>query len=413
MPTEVFFIAVVFVNAYTAFWSAYILAGQKKVKSAYAALLPSSIAVVVYLLTGTMFVYIAIVVLVLIGFFCVLYLSKRNWCVSAVSVMIALSLSMSEQLLLAILHFGAMKALLASFVILFVPLLLWLGKIVIFPEDYILTKDQKKTMLTQRFYFFPGLVLLIAWQVFLLSPAISLSAYLLAFTLLFQFVILVQLRQQVRGFQERIENIIDKQYQAELLNFMQVIRSQRHDFNFHIQTIYGMIEGGQFEECKAYVSSMMKTVKSTNDILPLYHPATCALLNTFREMALQKGLQMEIEIHDNLQFIASSVFETNTILGNLLQNAIDELELHPENESRVIKLLIIKRGRNNIIKVSNQCHLTPEEMSRVFMPGFTTKKSHEGLGLANALRVAEKYDGTVYPEFENQIVHFIARLPMQ
>ncbi len=217
----------------------------------------------------------------------------------------------------------------------------------------------------------------------------------------------------MQSLQERIENIIDKQYQADLLSFMQVIRSQRHDFNFHTQTIYGMIENGQFDECKDYVSSMMTTVKVTNDILPLYQPATSALLNTFREMALQKGLQMDIEIHDNLQFIASPVFETNTILGNLLQNAIDELELHPENESRVIKLLIIKRGSYNIIKVSNQCHLTPEEMSKIFMPGFTTKRAHEGLGLANALRVAEKYDGTVYPEFEGRTVHFIARLPLR
>lgn len=223
----------------------------------------------------------------------------------------------------------------------------------------------------------------------------------------------MQLWQQVRLFRERIENIIDKEYQSELLNFMRVIRSQRHDFNFHTQTIYGMIENGQYEECKEYVHSMMETVKSTNDILPLYNPATSALLNTFSEMAIQKGLQIEIEIHDNLQFISSSVYETNTIIGNLLQNAIDELELHPENESRVIKLLIIKRGQNNIIKVSNQCHLSPKEMSRVFMPGFTTKKSHEGLGLANALHIAEKYGGTVYPEFENQTVHFIAKLPIK
>ena len=158
---------------------------------------------------------------------------------------------------------------------------------------------------------------------------------------------------------------------------------------------------------------MMSTISSTNNLLPLFHPATSALLNTFQEAALQKGLQLEVEIHDNLQFIASSVFETNTILGNLLQNAIDELELHPEMESRTIHLLIIKRGRNNIIKVSNQCHLTPEEMSSIFQPGFTTKNSHEGLGLTNALRVAEKYDGTVYPEFDNQTVHFIARIPLQ
>lgn len=416
MAEEMFFMAAVFLITFSAFWSAYILAGQEKVKSAYAALLPSVVSVFVHLLRGTVFVFAAIAVWIVIGFFCAIYLSEKSWCVSAVTVMIALSLCLSGQLIMAMLNFDSMIAEMPMFVSsagLLVPLLLWLGQVVIFPKDYILTKNQKKVMLTQRFFFFPELVLLLAWQVYLLCFVTRLSGYLIGFTLLWQFVALLQLGQQVRSLQKRVENIIDKQYQAELLNFMQVIRSQRHDFNFHTQTIYGMIESGQFEECKAYVSSMMKNVQSTNDILPLYHPATSALLNTFQEMAMQKGLQIEIEIHDNLQFAAPSVFEMNTILGNLLQNAIDELELHPENESRVIHLLIIKRGRYNMIKVSNPCHLPPEEMSRIFMPGFTTKKSHEGLGLANALRIAEKYDGTVYPEFENQTVHLIARLPMR
>ena len=434
MPTGALYAFSVFLIAFAGFWSAYILGGQKNAKALYTALLPAACATMAVFFEGNAGKWmcaVAIIATVLAGYFGALYLSERNYCVSAVTLMIALSLCMSAQLVLSLLSLSKVQTLLVACACLLGPLFLYLAKVTIFPNDYILTREQKKNFFAKQIFFFPGLALLLAWQVLLLSPALGggsarsvssslsqspalgQSVYLVIFTLLLQIVVLVQLKQQVQSLQERIENIIDKQYQADLLSFMQVIRSQRHDFNFHTQTIYGMIENGQFDECKDYVSSMMTTVKVTNDILPLYQPATSALLNTFREMALQKGLQMDIEIHDNLQFIASPVFETNTILGNLLQNAIDELELHPENESRVIKLLIIKRGSYNIIKVSNQCHLTPEEMSKIFMPGFTTKRAHEGLGLANALRVAEKYDGTVYPEFEGRTVHFIARLPLR
>ena len=444
MPTGALYAFSVFLIAFAGFWSAYILGGQKNAKALYTALLPAACATMAVFFEGNAGKWmcaVAIIATVIAGYLGALYLSERNYCVSAVTLMIALSLCMSAQLVLSLLSLSKVQTLLVACACLLGPLFLYLAKVTIFPNDYILTREQKKNFLKKQIFFFPGLALLLAWQVLLLSPALGggsarsvssslsqshalgstlesstasgQSVYLVIFTLLLQIVVLVQLKQQVQSLQERIENIIDKQYQADLLSFMQVIRSQRHDFNFHTQTIYGMIENGQFDECKDYVSSMMTTVKVTNDILPLYQPATSALLNTFREMALQKGLQMDIEIHDNLQFIASPVFETNTILGNLLQNAIDELELHPENESRVIKLLIIKRGSYNIIKVSNQCHLTPEEMSKIFMPGFTTKRAHEGLGLANALRVAEKYDGTVYPEFEGRTVHFIARLPLR
>ena len=413
MAATVFSVVKIVVFTYAAFLSAYLLTWQRAMKAAYASLIPAILSLPLAFFSNlAITVPIAIFVSVS-AFVLAFYLSDKNWCTSAVFVLIALNICFSNQVILAFFQSSRQSVLILFGILVLLPFLLWLGNLSIFSEDYILTKDQKEEVKFQQLYFFPGLTLLLLWQIFLLSPLITLSVYLLIFTLLIHVVVLMQLRQQVHNLQQKMEQVIDKQYQTELLNFMRIIRSQRHDFNFHIQTIYGMIENGKYEECKEYANSMMSTISSTNNLLPLFHPATSALLNTFQEAALQKGLQLEVEIHDNLQFIASSVFETNTILGNLLQNAIDELELHPEMESRTIHLLIIKRGRNNIIKVSNQCHLTPEEMSSIFQPGFTTKNSHEGLGLTNALRVAEKYDGTVYPEFDNQTVHFIARIPLQ
>ena len=405
-----------FLIAYSSYLAAFALAGQDKKQSACWAVLPALIAIAAFLMPWQAAAYVAAVMPALSGLFVLLRLSKRNIVLSLAGVLLAVSFCLLGQILQAAFLVHTWQMLLEGLAYLLFAGILILFGITIFPENYILTKEQKKGMVHRQAYFFPAPVLLIAWQLFFLTSMDALRARILplfVFTVLLHITVLLLLRQQVQSMQERIENIIDKQYQAELLNFMQVIRSQRHDFNFHTQTICGMIESGRFDECKAYIQSMLQTVNSTNDILPLYHPAASALLNTFREMALQKGLQMDIEIHDNLQFISTGVYETNTILGNLLQNAIDELELHPEIESRTIHVLILKRGRNNILKVSNDCHLAPEEMSKIFLPGFTTKRSHEGLGLANALRIAEKHDGTVYPEFEGQTVHFIAKIPMK
>ena len=413
MPTEIFRFAAVFLAAYAAFLTAYFLAGRDRVKSLYAALAPSVAALLVYLLSETAFVYAAVALTAAVGFLAVFFISEKNPFLSAATLFVALSFCMSMQLAAAFFDPGDTAALISAALCLVFPLLTALFGAVIFPSGYILTKQQKKSVFSRQFFFFPGLCLLLILQILLLCGAVELSVYSLAFALIFHIFVLVLLKMQVKSFKERIESLIDKQYQAELLNFMRIIRSQRHDFNFHMQTIYGMIESGRYDECRDYVNSMMKTVRSTNELLPLASPAASALLNTFSEMAMQKGLRLEIEIHDNLQFISTSVYETNTILGNLLQNAVDELELHPENKCRVINLLIIKRGKYNIIKVSNECHLPPDEMSRVFTPGFTTKKSHEGLGLASALRTAEKYDGTVYPEFEGKNVSFIAKIPMK
>lgn len=218
--------------------------------------------------------------------------------------------------------------------------------------------------------------------------------------------------RMIRAAYERLETIVDKQYQAELLNFMQVIRSQRHDFNFHMQAVAGMIENREYEKCGEYVRAMVKNAERFNDVLPLRDPAISALLNTFREIAISRGVQMDIRIQEQMEDLPCTVYEINAILGNLLQNAIDETEKN-ESGRRWITLLIMRRSRRHIIKVSNPCEKTPEDYENIFHPGYSTKSSHEGIGLVTVRRIAEKYGGTVYLEHDPGVVHFIARLPVK
>lgn len=230
----------------------------------------------------------------------------------------------------------------------------------------------------------------------------------LLFTLAALLTLLLFARRLTHSAVERIEALIDKQYQAELLNFMQIIRSQRHDFNFHLQAISGMLEGGRCRECQEYVQQMAKSTSVMNEVLPLRNPATSAMLNSFREIALQKQIRFDISIRNDLSRFPCSVYETNTIIGNLIQNAIDEVEKHPSR--RYIDLLILKRGGDIILKVTNPCSRTPDEFKDIFRPGYSTKPSHEGIGLTTVSRLAARYGGSVHLEFASGAVSFIVRI---
>lgn len=217
-------------------------------------------------------------------------------------------------------------------------------------------------------------------------------------------------RRSVLSAYERVETLIDKQYQAELLNFMQAIRAQRHDFNFHMQAVAGMIEGGRYEECGAYVREMVRNVERLNDVLPLDNPVIGAQVNAFRELAASRQIRLEVQALQQLEDLPCTVYEANTVLGNLLQNAIDEVE-DREADGRWVKLLIMKRSRRHIIKVSNPCGKEPGDFSHIFLMGYSTKPSHEGVGLVTVRRIAEKYGGTVYLEHDPGVVHFIVKIP--
>ncbi len=210
---------------------------------------------------------------------------------------------------------------------------------------------------------------------------------------------------------KRIEALVDKRYQAELLNLMQVVRSQRHDFNFHMQAISGMVENRQYEECGAYVRQMVATAAAVNDALPLQDPAVSAMLNSFQEAARQKGIRLELTICENLSHLPCTVYEINTIIGNLLQNAIDEVG-QKDAAAKWAKLLILKRGGYHIIQVTNPCERGPETFQDVFQPGYSTKMSHEGIGLATVEKLVNRCGGTVYPELESGCVSFIVQIPV-
>ena len=190
---------------------------------------------------------------------------------------------------------------------------------------------------------------------------------------------------------------------------MSVIRSQRHDYNFHVQTIYGLVERKDYAACEAYLNELLKDSISVNRLLSLSDTATSALILSFQSQASQAGIQMEISIENNLSQIVTNVYETNKIIGNLLQNALDETELLSD-KSYGIRLSILKRGEFCIIRVSNRTRSkAPMEQYQV---GISSKTGHEGIGIASIRHLALRYGGTVYSRMEGDIIHFVAKIPL-
>jgi two-component system, LytTR family, sensor histidine kinase AgrC len=401
---------------YSAMWTALRLMGEPRLKSASRAIAAWILTAFVIFLCEKMpphrteFFVSILYAIVVLGY--LLILSNRKWIPSFVSAIIYLLVCLIGQQMIACFKLEGILLLIPGVLLYVLVSPLWDQRFSIFSEDLVLNREQRKNLTGLVISLFLGPIILLLWNIYVLMNSTLWIVPILLFNIVILISLCFMLGRLVRAMKEHVENVMDKQYQAELLNFMGIIRSQRHDFNFHMQTVYGMIFKEQYEPCKEYISSMLSIVRSSNDVLPLANPTISALLNTFQEMARQKGLRLDVEIHDNLSHIPCSVYEMNTLLGNLIQNAIDELDAHTEG-SRVIQLLIIKRGNNNMIKVSNYCHQTADAMREIFTPGYSTKPKHEGLGLANANRIAEKYSGALYPEFDGHTIHMIARIPMK
>lgn len=214
---------------------------------------------------------------------------------------------------------------------------------------------------------------------------------------------------------ERATVQTEQQYRSEMQSFLNVIRSQRHDYNFHVQALAGLINEGNLDECRRYVNNLVKDSAQMNTILPVKDPAIGALIFSFRSMAMEYGIELHLDIQNDLSSVVTSVYETNKVIGNLLQNAIDEVRTH-KDKSFGIHLYILKRGENCIIHVANK--VMPKDapstyMEEIYQPGHTTKEGHEGIGLNSIQNLLRRYRGVVYSRLEGDIIHFIAKIPME
>ena len=165
---------------------------------------------------------------------------------------------------------------------------------------------------------------------------------------------------------------------------------------------------------KGYVACLVQDTNQMNDVLPVKDPAVGSLIHNYRLLAQQSGHVLLLDIRDDLSGVVTGAYETNKIIGNLLQNALDELS--GQEGTGWMELSIFKRGGNCLIRVSNPTRV-PEEFDRykeaMFRQGFSTKHGHDGVGLSSIRALAQQHGGDVTAWREGNTVHFVASIPMQ
>ena len=235
---------------------------------------------------------------------------------------------------------------------------------------------------------------------------LSVTLFLISILFIFWYLELICLK-------ECVENAYIRKSYAELSDFMRVVRSQRHDFNLHMQTIANMIRSGDYEGCDAYLKTILKQVTRTNEAMLVSDTAVSALLSSYYETAQSKNINMMFDICHTMEGAVLKNFHLNTILGNLLQNAIDEVEAHEDDQDRWIVLYVLKRGRKLIFKVSNPFYGDLSSLDRFFELGYSTKDFHEGVGLANVKRILSLNSGLISMEYRDEVLSVIAQIPLK
>ncbi|MGS0765217.1 sensor histidine kinase [Syntrophomonas curvata] len=181
---------------------------------------------------------------------------------------------------------------------------------------------------------------------------------------------------------------------SNLQEMTQIIKAQRHDFINHLQVIYGLVSQEHADQAKLYINTLYKDVQVTSNVLQLAVPELSALLLVKTGVATARNISLVISQESDLSALAVPPMELATVVGNLLNNAMEAVEsFNPA--LRTVRLKIYEKSGLYIIQTQNSGYMPPEIKNKIFELGFSTKTGDRGIGLASVKYQVEKRNGMV------------------
>ena len=199
-------------------------------------------------------------------------------------------------------------------------------------------------------------------------------------------------------------------------NLTNALRAQQHEYANRIHTLNGLVELGRFEDVQKYLGEISTMdadlAEKLND--KIANQTVTALLLAKVVIAREKGVNLEIDPQTSLDDISLDVNAQITVIGNLIDNAIDATA--GKADAKVTLSIESSHSNTKIITVRDNGTGLPETRPEiVFQDGFSTKSAensgHRGLGLAIVSRLVKQAGGTISCYNKHGAV-FIVEIPV-
>lgn len=211
--------------------------------------------------------------------------------------------------------------------------------------------------------------------------------------------------QQFKDELSSIQNVLNLQYK-QYLDFKEsseYISRQCHDLKHQIEALRGACSN---EERETYLKEMENAIKLYNGQNVTGNAVLDTLLTRKKIYCLQHDIDFSISADGrSLSFL--SVKDICTIMGNILDNAIEYVSCLENSEERQIQGEIFQKGAFLMIRLEN--YYLGDLIDGKHLPKTTkTDKRNHGYGLKSVRYIAEKYNGSMTIRIENN--WFVVRI---
>ncbi|WIV13390.1 sensor histidine kinase [Proteiniborus sp. MB09-C3] len=175
------------------------------------------------------------------------------------------------------------------------------------------------------------------------------------------------------------------------------LRAQSHEFSNKLHTISGLIQLEEYDKAIKYISDL---TEQRHEILgtltyKIKDVHIAGILLSKYNKAVEAKIEMIIDSNSSLTALPEeiNVDEVCSILGNLIDNAIDELV-----KVKSGKLLIKINSNTNALKImvkDNGPGISEDIRDKIYRRGYTTKSGCRGFGLSIVKKIVDGAGGTI------------------
>lgn len=195
-------------------------------------------------------------------------------------------------------------------------------------------------------------------------------------------------------------------YEQPMIDILTRIRQQQHQYDHQLNAIYGMLNHYKtYDELTTHLKEYMAAIEGADPCYSLFTQLEDPLLVGFLGVKISYAASMGIEVEHEIvvKTIHSNVSlpELVGILGNVFDNAIEEVVDH--SLPGKIKIRIWEESGWYRIRLGNPCRAEVADLiNRFFEKGFSTKDDagQRGFGLCSVADTVNKYKGRVIAKTE-------------
>jgi sensor histidine kinase regulating citrate/malate metabolism len=200
------------------------------------------------------------------------------------------------------------------------------------------------------------------------------------------------------------------------LSITDTLRAQTHEFANQLHTISGLVQLGEYDEVTSLVGVLTRRRAEISDAVTqrIADPAVAALLIAKASGAAESGVALTLSPDSDLAALGSAASaDLTTIIGNLVDNALDACKQHPAPS---VIVTLTNTAREIHVEVRDNGPGVPTGTAdEIFMRGYSTKPDvagGRGIGLPLVRLICTQRGGSVTVEHDDGAV-FRVVLPME